>query len=314
MAHDLSAHIPFNMGGLERCERERTNALWLIEQMESPKARFVGLHNLKVAMLTHPSLSPAYLKSAEVPIALENNMTTLFLGLKGDTPVFAIDVLDQEAAQLQDVGYSFIDVRTIAMQMHGPDLAIIGHARSMMSWHLKNRYCGNCGTRTLILKGGALRKCTNDDCAMEYYPRNDPVVIMLAHKGEKCLLGRQHRFPPKMYSALAGFLEHGESLEEAVRRELHEEAGIHSSRVDYVSSQAWPFEHSIMIACLAEAAEDMLNIDKEELDDARWVSVEDARAALAGDPEAPIAVPPDMAIAHHLVRHWVESFDDSQKK
>lgn len=308
MPLDLSATIPFNMSGLDRCEHERSSDLWLTQQRESPSARFVGLSDLKVAMLTHPSLEVGYLKYDEIPVAMENEATCLFLGLREGAPVFAVELFDQEQSNLEEVGYTFIDVRTIAMQMHGPDLAIIGHARSMMSWHLKNRYCGVCGTRTLIKRGGILRKCGNDSCAVEYYPRNDPVVIMLATKGDKCLLGRQHRFPPRMYSALAGFLEHGESLEEAVRREMFEESGIRTDKVEYIASQAWPFEQSIMIACLAEALDDTINIDKEELDDARWVTLEEARLGLDSPGNGPIDLPPDMAIAHHLVRAWVDRF------
>ncbi|MEM7570706.1 MAG: NAD(+) diphosphatase [Pseudomonadota bacterium] len=306
MALDRSATIPFNMSGLERCERERHDTLWLTEQRESPDARFIGLCNLQPAMLKHPALELGYLKYDEIPVALENDTTCLFLGLREGKPIFAVELVDQERDNLLDVGYSFMDVRSIAMQMDGPDLAILGHARSMMSWHLKNRYCGVCGTRTLIKRGGILRKCGNESCAVEYYPRNDPVVIMLAHSGDKCLLGRQHRFPPKMFSALAGFLEHGESLEEAVRRELHEESGISAGKVTYLASQAWPFEQSIMIACLAEALDETITLDEEELAEARWITRDEARRGLALDPEADVHLPPRMAIAHHLVKAWVD--------
>lgn len=307
-AMDLSATIPFSGSGLERCERERANRRWLQDEQDAPHARFIALHNLQVAMLTHPALEPAYLKIEEIPVAIENETTMLFLGQKDGKSIFAVECLQAEAEQLQDVGYHFIDVRSIAMQMHGSELSILGHARSMMSWHLKNRFCGTCGTRTLVQRGGAVRYCGNETCATEFYPRNDPVVIMLAHRGDQCLLGRQHRFPPKMYSALAGFLEHGESLEEAVRRELFEEAGVEIGQVEYIASQPWPFEQSIMIGCLAEAISEDIVLDKEELDDARWVSLAHVRQAMDGDETAPIAVPPDMAIAHHLVKHWIERF------
>lgn len=308
MAMDISATIPFSGSSLERCEVERASPRWLTDQELSPEARFLPLHNLEPAMLTLPALEPAYVKRDEIPVALENELTMLFLGQRDGTPIFAVDIVQSEAEQLQDIGYSFMDVRSIAMQLHGPDLAIIGHARSMMSWHLKNRFCGTCGTRTLLKRGGAVRFCGDDSCNTEFYPRNDPVVIMLAHRGDQCLLGRQHRFPPRMYSALAGFLEHGESLEEAVRREMFEEAGIDVGKVTYVASQPWPFEQSIMIGCFAEALNEEITLDQEELDDARWVSAHDVKRALAGDETAPIAVPPDMAIAHHLVKHWAARF------
>lgn len=304
---DLSASIPFSGSGLERCEFERANALWLTQLRSSSDARFIALHNLEPAMLTHPELVPAYVKIDEIPVAIENDTVMLFLGMRDGKALFAVEILETEAEQLAAVGYTFIDVRSIAMQMHGPDLAILGHARSMMSWHLKNRFCGTCGTRTLLQRGGVSRKCGDDGCNAEFYPRNDPVVIMLGHRGDKCLLGRQHRFPPRMYSALAGFLEHGESLEEAVRRELFEESGINVGKVEYVASQPWPFEQSIMIGCLAEALNEDIVVDAEELDDARWVSAKDIGRALKGGVDSAIAVPPDMAIAHHLIKHWYET-------
>jgi len=305
---DISATVPFNGSLLERCERERADEPWIKQLYESDAARFLAFDDLKAAMRTHEGLTPAYMRRLEGLFGAQDDAEVLFLGMRGAEAIFAGVITDQRAAQMTENGDTFIDVRTIAMQMHGPDLAIVGHARSMLSWHGKNQFCGVCGSKTVMKRGGAVRQCTNPNCGAEYYPRNDPVVIMLAHRGDQCLVGRQHRFPPKMYSALAGFLEHGESLEEAVRREMLEESGIEVGAVEYIASQPWPFEQSIMIGCLADAISTDIIIDEEELEAARWVSAAEVKAALAGDMAAPISVPPDMAIAHHLMKHWAKRF------
>jgi NAD+ diphosphatase len=151
------------------------------------------------------------------------------------------------------------------------DAAIYGTALSLITWHNKHRFCGQCGATTTLFRAGWGRKC--DLCAIEHFPRTDPVVIMLAEYGDKVLVGRQSRFPPGNYSALAGFLEPGESIEEAVRRELFEESGIPTGTVRYVASQPWPFGGSqLMIACIAEAEHDRITLDTKELEAAMWVT------------------------------------------
>jgi len=184
--------------------------------------------------------------------------------------------------------------------------AIYGTALSLIGWHNNHRFCPRCGSPTVLFRAGWGRKCTAD--GSEHFPRTDPVVIMLAEYGDKVLVGRQARFPPGNYSALAGFLEPGESIEEAVRRELFEESGIRTGAVRYVASQPWPFGGSqLMIACIAEAENDAITLDTKELEAAMWVTREDARAALAGDPAAPFKAPPPFAIAHTLLRYWCEA-------
>jgi NAD+ diphosphatase len=185
------------------------------------------------------------------------------------------------------------------------DAAIYGTARSLIEWHNKHRFCGVCGGATILFRAGWGRKC--DACGTEHYPRTDPVVIMLAEYQGKALLGRQSRFPAGNYSALAGFLEPGESIEEAVRREIKEEAGVDCGDVRYVISQPWPFGGSqLMIACVAQAHDDAITLDTNELEDAMWVSKDEARASLAGAEGRRFNAPPPFAIAHSLLRAWVE--------
>jgi NAD+ diphosphatase len=152
------------------------------------------------------------------------------------------------------------------------------------------------------MRAGWGRRCPS--CKAEHFPRTDPVVIMIAEHDGRALLGRQPRFPPRRYSALAGFVEVGESIEEAVARELFEEAGVRANSVNYVASQPWPFPSSLMIACVAQVESDQLTLDETELEHAFWASREDVAAALAGDPTAPFIAPPPLAIAHTLLKFW----------
>ena len=176
-------------------------------------------------------------------------------------------------------------------------------ALSLAWWHSRHRFCANCGASTVIERGGWSRACPK--CSAQHFPRVDPVVIMLAEHDGRLLLGRQPQYPPGRYSALAGFLEPGESVEAAVARELHEEAGIRVADVTYIASQPWPFPSSLMVGCHARALDDALTIDTTELDDARWFTREEIATALAGDESAPFQAPPRFAIARTLLEHWL---------
>ena len=185
------------------------------------------------------------------------------------------------------------------------DAAIYGTARSLLDWHNNHRYCGKCGGTTKVFRAGWGRQCTA--CNKEHFPRTDPVVIMLAEYEGKALLGRQSAWPTGNYSALAGFLEPGESIEEAVRREIMEESGVECGAVRYVVSQPWPFGGSqLMIACIAEANGDAITLDTNELEDAMWVTKDEARAAFTDAPDKRFGAPPPFAIAHTLLRRWVD--------
>ena len=220
----------------------------------------------------------------------------LFLGLDGDEPRFtAIEDVQSQA-------YAAFPLMTA---LHPDDAPLFAAALSLTRWHGKHRYCANCGQETGIVRGGWSRKCPA--CSAEHFPRVDPVVIMLAEHDGRLLLGRQPQYPAGRYSALAGFVEVGETVEAAVARELHEEAGIRVRNVRYVASQPWPFPSSLMIGCLADADDEALTIDKTELDDARWFTREEVAAALEGRPDAGFQAPPKAAIARTLLEHWLAS-------
>jgi NAD+ diphosphatase len=199
-----------------------------------------------------------------------------------------------------------VDLRSIAVQgvVAPMSVATLGQAKAILDWHARNGFCANCGAPTRLAAAGWRREC--DNCKAHHFPRTDPVVIMLALDGERCLMGRQRRFPKGMYSALAGFLEPGETIEEAVRREIREESGIECGRVRYVASQPWPFPSSLMIGCLALAETQDLKIDAHELEDARWFDRDEVRAMFEKRHPDGLAAPNRMAIAHHLVRYWLD--------
>ena len=186
------------------------------------------------------------------------------------------------------------------------ELATYGAARSLVDWHARHRFCARCGAPTRLAKGGWQRNCTNDACKGEHFPRVDPVTIMLVEHSGRLLLGRQPRFPPRRFSALAGFVEPGESIEEAVAREVLEEAGVRVTSVSYIASQPWPFPSSLMMGCHAVAADDALTIDTTELEEADWFTREEVAAAMAGDEGGRFLAPPPQAIAHHLLQWWLE--------
>ncbi len=229
--------------------------------------------------------------------------TLILLGITAEGPRFA-GLLRAGVERGDDLRP--IDLRSLAIQgaLDAADLAALAQARSYLFWHATSRFCGRCGGPLAILRGGVARHCGAS--GTETFPRVDPVVIMLAIDGGRCLLGRQPRFAPGMYSALAGFLEPGETIEEAVRRETREEAGIRIGRVFYHSSQAWPFPSSLMIGCHAEAISTDLAPDAAELEDCRWFEREEVRLMMRGQHPQGLIVPPKMAIAHNLIAAFAE--------
>ena len=195
--------------------------------------------------------------------------------------------------------------QAIAM-MSADDMAIYGGARSLVDWHARHKFCAVCGQPTVLAKAGWQRSCTDESCNGQHFPRVDPVTIMLVEHGGRLLLGRQARFPERSYSALAGFVEPGESIEEAVARETYEEAGVRVRDVTYISSQPWPFPSQLMIGCHAYAESDGLVIDTTELEDARWWTREQVAEAIdRGKDSTSFVPPPKQAIANHMLHHWL---------
>lgn len=224
----------------------------------------------------------------------------VFLGLDGGRALFAIDLAGDKEPQLGEG--AFAEMRAAAFVLPSRDIAIAGQAKALLDWHKRHGFCPNCGHATGLADGGYRRLCPN--CGAEHFPRTDPVVIMLPLFRERCLIGRNKRFPPGLYSAFAGFVEAGESMEEAVRRELLEEVNLRAGAVRYHKSQPWPFPSSLMLGCYAEAESETFQIDGYEIEDARWLSKAEARARLANEIEDAMKLPVTIAIAHHLIKDW----------
>jgi NAD+ diphosphatase len=226
----------------------------------------------------------------------------VFLGLMDGKAHFA----PVPPAGADGPAYAMPSAWQVMQLLSPPDLAIYGGARSLVDWHARHRFCARCGAPTKLVKGGWQRHC--DGCGADHFPRTDPVTIMLVEHEDRLLLGRQPRFPPKMYSALAGFVEPGETIEEAVAREIHEEAGVRVRDVRYIASQPWPFPSQLMIGCTSVADNPELTIDTTELEDARWFTraeLEEARAAGEAGTEL-LYFPRPFAIAHHLIAWWLD--------
>ena len=278
----------FTGAGLDRADRFRLDEARLAELAASLEARLLRLAGLD------PELDEEGRLGWDGMAGIEEH---IFLGLREGAPLFAPLVRAEP-------GQRAWSVFALLNRMAAEDAAVWGTARSLIEWHNRHLYCGACGSATAAFRGGWGRRCGG--CGLEHFPRVDPVVIMLAEHGGRVLLGRQPQYPAGRYSALAGFVEPGESIEEAVARELFEEAGLAVSDVRYVASQPWPFPGQLMIACTARAAGDEIRLDTDELEDAIWVDREGVGAALAGDPGAPFLAPPHFAIAHTLLRQWAK--------
>ena len=228
----------------------------------------------------------------------------VLLGYADGAPRLAVD-LGEDAPGFDDT--KAIDLRSLAVQeaVSPEHLGAIAQARSLLAWHQRHRFCANCGAPTAMALGGYRRDCAA--CGGQHFPRVDPVAIMLVIAPDACLLGRQPPFAERVYSCLAGFIEPGETIEDAVRREIGEEAGIAVGQVRYYSSQPWPFPSSLMIGCHAEAKSREIRMDEAELEDCRWFDRAEVRRMLADTHESGLRTPPPIAIAHRLIRAWAEA-------
>jgi NAD+ diphosphatase len=237
----------------------------------------------------------------------------VFLGLLQGVGRFGYGISPVTAASLKTCGdFHVTDLRSIAVYglAAAEHLPPIAEAKALLNWHARHRFCANCGESTQATQAGWRRDCPK--CKAEHFPRTDPVAIMLAVDGEHCLLGRSPRFVPTMWSCLAGFIEPGESIEDAVRRETHEEAGITCGRVVYFHSQPWPFPSSLMIGCHVQALTRDIVVDRRELEDARWFSKSEIETMMLRRHPEGLTTPPPVAVAHHIIRAWLEdeiSFD-----
>jgi NAD+ diphosphatase len=282
--------VGFTGSRLDRADHLRLDPQAIARLAANPRARLLLLAGSDPVLDADGRLQWRMARAGDEAAGL------IFLGLDDGAPRF-VPLPKVEPGQRAWAVFGLLQ------RMRGEETALWGAARSLIEWHNRHGFCSFCGARSELFRAGWGRRCAA--CRSEHYPRVDPVAIMLAQHGGRVLLGRQPQYPLGRYSALAGFVEPGESIEEAVARELGEEAGIEVSNVRYVASQPWPFPGSLMIACIADAREDALTLDRNELEDAIWVDRAGVAAALAGEAGAPFGAPPPFAIAHSLLVHWL---------
>ena len=285
---------------LDRKAEWRSDAGYLADERALADCETVLLaKDNAVADVVKGRLKLRFLKPELVDKATDDT-DLIYLGRNANRPVFAA----RSGFQDENDVTKLIDLRSLAMSdaVEPGDLALMATARSLYAWHDRYGFCSNCGAKTEMVDAGWRRYC--QACSSSHFPRTDPVVIMLISSGDKCLLGRSPHFRPGMYSCLAGFVEPGETLEDAVRRETIEEAGIKTGAVSYLMSQPWPFPSSLMIGCKGEALSEEIIRNDNELEDARWFSRDELIDIYQGKDEQ-FWLPPQMAIAHHLIHDFL---------
>lgn len=316
LPHNCRMPITFSGNPLDRAGHRRGDAAWLAAQMDDKAALFVPFWKLQPLILPEAEAGAGrdvgWLPADAVkpaPDALATG-SLVFLGVnRRGKPLFAVDVSHltspEDSGPFAHMGV-FEELRALAALGDLPDteLAILAQGKAMLDWHARHGFCAACGGATAAAEGGYKRRC--GACGAEHFPRTDPVVIMLATHDDACLVGRQRGWPEGAFSALAGFMEPGESIEEAVAREMDEEAGVGIEAVRYCASQPWPFPASLMIGCLATATGRDLSVDGVELESAQWVARDDIRAVLAGGESDALRLPPKMAIARRLIEIFAE--------
>ena len=300
----------FGGNPLDRVSERRDDTDWIKKLLDDPQTRLLPLRDLKP--FTRSPSAPALDWQPVAPWRepIEAGAPLIFLGLGDGRAHFAIDAAT--AAITPAVDTELIDVRALAPAIPTGEAAILAEARCLLDWHARHGFCARCGSPTRMASAGWKRRCPQ--CRAEHFPRTDPVVIMLATRGERALLGRNRRRPGSRFSCLAGFIEPGETPEEAVRREVREEAGVRCGRVRYLAAQPWPFPSSLMLGFVAEALTEEITVDPEELAEARWFGRDElarmvARAATGPDDPSELSVPPPLAIAHQIIRRWSSGVD-----
>jgi NAD+ diphosphatase len=284
---------------LDRASHLRADPAWFAAGLADPESRVLAVWNSRNLVTEGDAPQAAFLELAQLPEALRDESELILLGRFGARSVFAFEFEGAEAP-LPAAGTRFEDLRIVAPLLPAEEAGLLSYARAMIFWRHQHRFCGTCGAKTVASRGGHVRVCTNPICRHESFPRIDPAIIVLISDGERALLGRQAAWPAGRYSTIAGFVEPGESLEDAVAREVFEETGVQVDLIEYHSSQPWPFPSSLMLGFTAHAVTTDIHLRDEELEDARWFT----RAELAsGHPK----IPPNVSISFRLIESWFDA-------
>lgn len=284
---------------VDRIGERRKDSAWLADAMRSDDSCFVPVWGDQCLVGGDPL--QAVLLTRDQVTAIIDDDDLIFLGLFKDRPAFALSINAATDAPFRELG-EFHDLRYLGTVLPPDEANLVAHARALVLWHASQVFCGVCGSSARPDAAGNSRICMNDDCRRVIFPRVDPAIIVLVNDGERCLLGRQESWPEGRYSTIAGFVEPGESLEDAVRREVYEETNIRVGRVTYHSSQPWPFPSSLMLGFTAEASSDDIALNDGELEDAQWFTRKELRS---GFPKLPFRI----SIARRLVDQWLDDGD-----
>ena len=294
---------------LDRATHLRGNANWLCARLSDPESRVLpvwrGRLYVDLENEGDESPQPVYLNVTDAKeLAGDLDTVAILLGTKEGRAYFAVDLSSieepEESKLLAQRGH-FVSLRRVGPFLHRFSGGLLALAQAMVHWHQQHRFCGACGSPNRAEEAGHWLRCTSESCGVLHFPRTDPAIIVRVIHEDRCLLGRQSRWPARRYSVLAGFVEPGESLEDAVRREVYEEAGVRVEEVSYHSSQPWPFPASLMLGFTARAFDDSICVDGEELDDVRWFSRQQLDRAIAS---GEVILPPDISLARQLIDGW----------
>jgi NAD+ diphosphatase len=285
-----SSNMVFTNGGLDRQGNRRGDDAWLDGLRKAASSRCVCLADDKVVLTEEHGLA----------FAAEIAPSAIFLGLDAEGAAWFATETNHTAHEM--------DLRSLAVSGELPraQLDLLAQARSLLHWHKRHGFCANCGAATLLSDAGYKRSCPT--CKAEHFPRTDPVIIIAVKHGSRVLLGRQASWPQGMYSTLAGFMEPGETIEDAARREVFEEAGIEVGPISIAANQPWPFPSSLMIGLIGEALNDQVNIDHKEIEHARWFEADEIGEMMRGTHADGLRMPPPVAISHFLM---VKAVQDS---
>lgn len=302
---------------LERHADLRQQSEWLNAQLASDDALVVVIWSqMNLVRLTSGIPEPVYLRISDAALILGNATEVIYLGHDGQAPVFAADLAQLQERRMVEIlehaapECEMVNLRRIGTLLEPGQASILALARAMAYWHQNHRFCSRCGHETQSKRGGHMRFCKA--CSNEIFPRIDPAVIMLVEQNNpvdgipRCLLGRHDKLPKRMYSTLAGFVDPVENLEQAVIREVYEEAGLRVINPTYVASQPWPFPASMMFGFRARTDDREIVIDNNELEHAAWFSADEVRSFGEFDgPKTEIALPPKDSIARGLIDTWL---------
>ncbi len=291
-------------GGIDRSSLLRSDKNWIIDTLNGENSRIIPVHNSNVLCDNSNQSRPIYLTRKYLVDLSGPTEALMFLGVYDGTSYFATDIYSENLAEAvrQRTNGLFQNLRAVLSLLGNRDSQLLPLACFMTYWHQRNQYCGKCGSKTKSSEAGHVRVCRNEACKEYYFPSMDPAVIMLISSGQRCLLGRKKEWRKGMYSTLAGFVEPGETIEDAVVREVQEEVGIDIESVEYQHSQPWLFPSSLMLGFTARAKEETLRIDRNELEDACWFTRDEIR-------QNPHIMPYRVSISHKLIMEWLDAGD-----